>query len=124
MIDLREMDELYFKVAEAFPDAIVVVNGAGEIVVFNEQAELMFDYERSEVLGRPLEQLLPEDRRDIHVAHRVAYFTNLYTREMGLGLDLKGRRRDGDVFPVEIKLAPIPTTRGAHVLAVIRRVHE
>lgn len=125
--DLKVLEQLSFKVVEASPDAKIVINENGIIIIFNFQAELLFGYCREEVIGKPVEILLPENKRDIHSKqHRINYFKTPRIREMGVGLILEGRRYDGTLFPVEIKLAPLPPVPGAgvHALAVVRRLEN
>jgi rsbT co-antagonist protein RsbR len=120
---LGTLEALHLKVVEASPDAKIVINEKGEIVIFNAQAELLFGYDRTEVIGQEIEILLPESLKDTHREHRTHYFTEPKTREMGIGLELKGRHRSGQEFPVQIKLAPIIVPKaGVHTLAVVRRV--
>ena len=121
--DLRILEQICLKVFEASPDAMVVINRAGVITSFNVQAELLFGVGRNEVLGQQIEVLIPEAKRVQHVASRVAYFNEPKTREMGLGIQLEGRYRDGTTFPVQIKLAPIVADGiGVFALAVVRRI--
>lgn len=109
---------------EAAPDAIVGVDRDGCIVLVNTQTEKMFGYCREELLGRPVEMLLPERLRDQHVEHRVGYVAHPHTRSMGVGLDLSGRRKDGSEFPVEISLSPLETDDGLLVTSIIRDITE
>ena len=123
--DLDLIQEIYFKVVEASPDAKIVIDSFGVVVVFNVQAELMFGYDRSEVIGKTIEMLIPEDRRAIHGQHREGYYDEPKTREMGTGLALKGLHRSGKQFTVQIKLAPLIIPRsGIYTLAVVRRVKQ
>lgn len=107
---------------EMLPDALVVINRDGLIVLANARTEQLFGYERGELLGRPVELLVPEPHRTLHVAHRTAYFDSPRVRPMGVGLELRGRRRDGEVFPVEISLSPLQTEHGTLVTAVVRDI--
>src|SRR5262245_2191277 len=92
---------------EAAPDAIVVVDQAGLVVIVNGQTELIFGYPRNELIGKPIEILIPDRYKDAHCAHRSGYFANPKTRPMGsVAMSLSGRRRDGTEFPVEISLSP------------------
>lgn len=122
--DLRTIEQMSLKVVEASPDALVVINEEGTVIIFNYQAELMFGYAREEIIGKSVELLLPESKRDIHRTHRGTYFTSPRVREMGLGMVLEGRHRRGYTFQLEIKLAPLAPAPGTGVcaLAVVRRV--
>jgi PAS domain S-box-containing protein len=86
---------------------VVIVDAAGLIQIVNRQTELLFGYPRAELLGQPVELLLPERFRSRHVHHRAGYQTDPHTRAMGTGLELYGLRRDGSEFPVEISLSPM-----------------
>lgn len=109
---------------ESAPDAILLVNHAGEIVRANQQAEAMFGYERGELLGKPVDMLLPEDRRGQHVRKRSLYATDMVTRSMGAGLELAGRRQDGQEFPVDIMLSPVKIDDGEMVICAVRNISE
>ncbi len=107
---------------EAAPDAMVLVNADGRIVLVNTQAEKIFGYAREELLGRAVELLVPERFRDAHPAHRAMYSRDPKTRPMGANLDLSGRRKDGSEFPAEISLSPVWTETGTYVSAAVRDV--
>ncbi len=102
------------------PDALVIVNPAGTIVMVNRQTETVFGYARTELLGQQLELLLPERFHEVHTAHRNQYFSAPRTRPMGVGLQLVGRRKDGTEFPVEISLNPLLLDDVLHVIGAIR----
>jgi PAS domain S-box-containing protein len=93
-------------------------------VLVNRIAEEMFGYSRDELLGRSVDTLVPDAVRPLHYKHRDSYLEHPRTRPMGSGLELRARRRDGSLFPVEISLSPILTESGMHVTAVIRDVTE
>jgi len=109
---------------EFVPDAIVVMNGLGRIVLVNAQTERLFGYGQDELLGQTLELLVPERFRDAHVHHRSAYFGEPSVRAMGAGLELYGRRRDGTEFPVEISLSPLQTEDGVLAMSAIRDITD
>ena len=105
---------------EAMPDALVGVDHAGVIWFVNHQTELLFDYKRDDLIGAPLETLVPESLRPVHKVHRERYVAAPFTRAMGLDLQLCGRRRDGTQFPVDIALSHTDTEDGPLVIAVVR----
>jgi PAS domain S-box-containing protein len=105
---------------EAVPDALVGVDHAGVIRFVNRQTELLFGYDRDELIGAPLETLVPESLRPVHKVHRQGYVAAPFTRTMGLGLEPRGRRRDGTQFPVDIALSHADTEDGPLVIAAVR----
>jgi PAS domain S-box-containing protein len=109
---------------ESAPDPIVIVNHRGEIVLVNTQTEKVFGYWREELLGKPVEILIPERFHSKHIGHRLNYSSDPHTRPMGIGLDLSARRIDGSEFPVEISLSPMETEAGRLVTAIIRDTSE
>ncbi|NMG45127.1 PAS domain S-box protein [Aromatoleum toluvorans] len=110
---------------EAAPDAMVVADAGGRIIFANSQTEALFGYARGELLGESLEILVPERLRGQHAQHRHHYGSAPTNRPMGaLGLELRGRRRDGGEFPVEISLSPLEAEEGLLVTAAIRDVTE
>ncbi len=119
--DLELKPETLFELA---PDAIVGIGSDGVIGLVNAQTEALFGYARSELLGQPLETLVPERLREVHVSHRRRYFEDPRTRPMGAGLELFGRRRDGSEFPAEISLASVDTGSGKLAIAAIRDVSD
>lgn len=106
------------------PDAMIVVDAQGQIVVANSQAEHLFGYASQELVQQPLEVLLCESSRAVHLEHRARYFANPRVRAMGSGLELFGRRKDGSRFPAEVSLSPLRTDEGLFVSSAIRDVSE
>jgi protein-histidine pros-kinase len=109
---------------EAAPDAMVIVNRGGRMVLVNSQLETLFGYARDELLGRPVEVLVPERLRDRHPEHRAAYAADPRTRPMGASLELLARRADGTEIPVEISLSPMQSEVGPVVIAAVRDITE
>jgi diguanylate cyclase (GGDEF)-like protein/PAS domain S-box-containing protein len=121
---LRTAEKQFRGLLEAAPDAIVIVDDAGRIRLVNAQAERLFGYSRGELIGQPLESLVPERHRARHVDHRHAFCHNPTARPMGVGLELCVVRKDGRELPVEISLGPVETDAGILVSAAIRDVSE
>ena len=102
-----ELSELSRALLESASDGILLVDGTGRIILVNAAATRMFGYSRTELMGQPLEILLPERIRGAHIAHRAGYFAAPRVRPMGIGLDLSGRRKDGSEFLLEISLSHV-----------------
>jgi formate hydrogenlyase transcriptional activator len=113
-----------WKLLESAPDAIIIVDRDGRIAFANSHSERMFGFAPSELIGQAVEVLTPEAVRPAHVRHRTEYSAAPRTREMGSGLELKGRRKDGSTFPVEISLSPLEESDGHFVVAAIRDTTE
>ena len=121
----RKRAEERFRLAvESSPSGILMVNAAGRIALINAQVEKMFGYSQEELLGQPVEILLPKQFTTRHAVQRKEFFDSGVARPMGAGRDLFGLRKDGTEFPVEIGLNPIDTAEGKQVLASIMDITE
>jgi PAS domain S-box-containing protein len=109
---------------ETLPDAILAVNRDGLILQVNSQVEELFGYGRGQLVGKPVEMLVPARFREQHTAHRAAFAAHPKTRRMGAGLELYGKRRNGSEFPVEISLSPVSVNGGVIVLSAIRDITD
>ena len=111
-------------ILESASEGVVVADRAGRIVSVNAKTEELFGYSRAELLGQPVERLIPERSRERHPRQRGEYFEHPRARPMGRGLDLAGRRKDGGEFPVEISLSPIDTADGLQSVALITDITQ
>lgn len=109
---------------ETAPDAMLIVDTHGAILLANSQTEKLFGYSREELIGQPVEMLIPSRFRGAHAQHRIQFFAVPRLRPMGMGLDLYGLRRDGTEFPVEISLSPFASEGGILVTSSIRDVSD
>ena len=120
----RQMGERFRGLLEAAPDAMVIVDQNGLMMLVNGQTEKLFGYHRDDLLGHPIEMLIPERMHSRHRGHRRDYLQDLRPRPMGTGLELYGRRRDETEFPVEISLSPVRTEDSIVVTGAIRDITE
>jgi PAS domain S-box-containing protein len=115
----KRLERMFQKMVEAAPCGMVMIEPRGRIVLVNPQMETMFGYARVELIGAPLEMLIPERFRATHGSHRHAFAAAPTIRQMGVGRDLTARRKDGSEFPVEIGLNPVAGDEGGLVLAAV-----
>ena len=109
---------------ESAPDGMVIVNADGKIVVINSQTEILFGYSRQELIGQPVELLIPARLEHLHTKHRASFLAEPHVRPMGAGLELFGKRKNGIEFPVEISLSPLRTPQGLFVTSAIRDISD
>ena len=121
---LSHEDDKFRRLLEAAPDAMVIVDRSGRMLLVNSQTEKMFGYAREELINQPVEILIPENFRQKHPQHRNTYHTAPHPRPMGIGLELLARRKNGSTFPVEISLSPLQEADGVLVTAAIRDVTD
>jgi two-component system sensor histidine kinase/response regulator len=115
----RKLEERFKQVIESAPSATIMIDEKGTIELVNARAEAIFGYTRDELLGRSVDMLLPGQLRVHHARHRATFFASPTSREMGIGQDLFGRRKDGSQFYVEIGLNPMMTAEGLKVISSI-----
>ena len=121
---LAQMEARYRGLLEAAPDAMVVVNRNGEIVLLNVQAEKQFGYRRDELLGRKVKSIIPEGFAERLIADGTRTAAEALAQQIGTGIELNGRRKDGSEFPIEIMLSPLESAEGILVTAAIRDITE
>jgi PAS domain S-box-containing protein len=121
---LEQMEARYRGLLEAAPDAMVVVNRSGEIVLLNVQAEKQFGYRRDELLGQKVKNIIPEGFAERLIADGTRTAAEALAQQIGTGIELNGRRKDGSEFPIEIMLSPLESAEGVLVTAAIRDITE
>jgi PAS domain S-box-containing protein len=121
---LGQMEGRYRGLLEAAPDAMVVVNEAGEIVLVNVQAERQFGYRRDELVGQKVMNIIPEGFAERLIADSTRSVADALAQQIGMGIELSGRRKDGTEFPIEIMLSPLEGTEGILVTAAIRNISD
>lgn len=122
MQEFQQAQALFVHLFETAPDANLLINQHGEIMTANHQAEVLFGYQRYELIGRSVESLMPASFRQGHTHLRSGFWQNMQKRPMGAGLELYAQRKNGDLFPVDIILSPLSTEQGPVVLCVIHDI--
>ncbi len=122
--DQKKAEEQFRDLLESAPDAIIIINEWGNIVLINRQTETIFGYRKEELLEQPLEILLPAEYREKHISNREMFFTTPGARAMGEGRELLALHKNGTKFPVEIRLSPLRTEKGLLISAAIRDISE
>lgn len=121
---LQRSEKQFRTLIESAPNGVLLANQKGRIVLVNPQMEKLFGYSREELMGEPVEMLMPERYRSGHVADRLGFTRQPSPRSMGRGVELYGRRKDGSEFPLEISLGPIESEEGLQVAAIISDITE
>lgn len=124
LTDLKQTEEKFRAFVESGPDAMIIHDAQGKMVVMSAQAERMFGYSKEELVGQPVEILMPERFREKHFKQRSVYMEKPVSRPMGTGLELYARRKDGFEFPVEISLSPVETSEGILISSTIRDITD
>ena len=120
----KQVENKFRGLLEAAPDSMVIVDTDGQITLVNSKTEQMFGYSREELIGKPVEVLMPDRFRTIHAGHRRFYAAAPRARAMGAGLELFGRRKDGSEFAAEVALSPVDTGSEMLITAAIRDITE
>jgi PAS domain S-box-containing protein len=120
----RRAEERFRNLMESAPDAMVIVNAGGKILLVNSQTEKMFGYPRGELIGNVMEMLIPENLRGKHRTYRDRYCQDPQARAKGASMELLGRRKDGTEFPIEMSLSPLETEEGLVISSAIRDITE
>lgn len=123
-IDFQSSGVMFKKLLDSAPDAMIIVNEQGRIMLVNIQTETVFGYRREELMGRPIEILIPQELRSLHEQHRKDYQREPKVRSMGVGMELEAVKQGGQRFPVEISLSPMKTKKGMLILASIRDITD
>ncbi len=121
---LQESQAMFRSLFESAPDANILVDQEGKIQAVNQQVEIMFGYKREEVLGKPVEMLIPPNLRSRHIQERIGYLHHPIIRPMGTGLDLYLLTKQGDEIPVDITLSPLKTKQGVLTICVVRDLSQ
>jgi len=119
--DRKQTEQTFQELLESAPDGMVIVNNLGQIVLVNAQLERLFGYKREEMLGQPIEILVPDEHRAQHPAHVAQFLADPECRPMAAGLRLYGRQKDGRIFPADISLSPVKTEQGLLVSCAVRK---
>jgi|GEM_PF-507378 len=125
LLDITERkaaEKRFAALMESAPDAMLVVDQTGTLILVNSQVERVFGYKREQLLGEKIEVLVPESIRTKHIAYRDSYIKDPSVRPLGASMELRGQRADGSIFPAEVSLSPIDTDEGQLVVASVRDI--